>query len=352
MPAGIHAPSCPACGRPHPPGVSFCPACGERLDRIDEAALTLDWEGELPSDAGAGARFVPGTVVAGRYRIASFVGRGGMGDVFRADDLRLGEPVALKFLPTGTEHDPAWRDRLLSEVRLARSVTHPNVCRVHDVGEVGGHPFLSMEYVHGKDLASLLRRIGRLPQEKAVELGREICLGLAAAHHEGVLHRDLKPANVLIDEKGRAKITDFGLAAPLTEAGEAGGTPAYMAPEQLDGRPATVQSDLFALGLVLYELFTGSRAFPATARAELRHLYESSSPTSPAALVAGIDPAAELDPLSWTVTRLRSSSPSPRRGRVELALGASASSASPREGRQPASPPPPPPGAAARTRPG
>lgn len=217
-----------------------------------------------------------------------------MGEVYRADDLKLGETVALKFLPEAMERDPVWYQRFLREVRLARGVTHPNVCRVHDVDEVDGRPFLSMEYVGGEDLASLLRRIGRLPREKAIDLGREICLGLAAAHAEGVLHRDLKPANVLIDGRGRAKITDFGLALPADAAAEeAGGTPAYASPEQLEGGPSTTRSDVFSLGLVLYELFTGERPFPAGSREELSRQYESSSPSSPSSLVEGLDPAAE-----------------------------------------------------------
>src|SRR4030095_6435372 len=126
-------------------------------------------------------------------------------------------------------------------------------------GEIDGRPFLSMEYVDGEDLAGLLRRIGHLPKDKAVQIARQICAGLAAAHEQGVLHRDLKPANVMIDGRGRAKITDFGLAVLAEGDGQehGAGTPAYMAPEQLEGQAATVRSDVYALGLVLYELFTG-----------------------------------------------------------------------------------------------
>ena len=209
------------------------------------------------------ARFPSGVVVANRYRIVALVGKGGMGEVYRADDLKLGQVVALKFLPRAVATDPSRLARLFAEARLAREVTHPNVCRVHDVGEVDGQHFLTMEYVDGEDLASLLRRIGHLPRDKGLEIARQICAGLAAAHERGVLHRDLKPSNVMIDGRGRARLTDFGLAITTGEpsGGAIAGTLAYMAPEQRAGAPVTVRSDLYALGLVLFELFTGRPPF-------------------------------------------------------------------------------------------
>ena len=227
--------------------------------------------------------------------MVGLLGRGGMGEVYRADDLKLGQPVALKFLPRDVEHDRERLDRFLTEVRLSLRVTHPNVCRVFDVAAVDGRHFISMEYVDGEDLASLLRRIGRLPEDKAVEIARQLCAGLAAAHDEGVLHRDLKPANVMIDGRGRAKITDFGLAGAT--AGIAGhearaGTPQYMAPEQLTGRALTPQTDLYSLGLVLYELFTGKRAFDSRDPLELASM-RATTPTSPSAHVAGLNPIVE-----------------------------------------------------------
>ena len=144
--------------------------------------------------------------LGGRYRIVSLLGTGGMGEVYRADDLKLGRPIALKFLPEAVERDPVRLQRFLNEVRVAIKVSHVNVCRVHDIGEVDGRHFISMEYVDGEDLASLLRRIGRFPQERAVEIARQLCAGLAAAHEQKVLHRDLKPANVMIDGRGQVKI--------------------------------------------------------------------------------------------------------------------------------------------------
>ena len=203
-------------------------------------------------------------LLAGRYRLVALVGRGGMSEVYRAEDLKLGQTVALKFLPERLADHPKALELLLSEVRLTRQISHPDVCRVYDVGEVEGLHFLSMEYIDGEDLASLLRRIGRLPADKALEIGRHLCAGLAAAHDRGILHRDLKPANVMIDGRGNLRITDFGLAAVLGQAvGEEDrkvGTPAYMAPEQAARGEVTVKSDIYSLGLILHEMFTGQPA--------------------------------------------------------------------------------------------
>jgi serine/threonine-protein kinase len=235
-------------------------------------------------------------VLAKRYRIVGLLGRGGMGEVYRADDLKLGQPVALKFLPEAVQRDEARLNRFLNEVKVALKVSHPNVCRVHDIGEVQGQHYLSMEYVDGEDLASLLRRIGRLPQHKAIQIARQLCAGLAAAHEQRILHRDLKPANVMIDGRGHAKIADFGLASLAEGVGaeEIGaGTPSYMAPEQLAGREVTVRSDLYSLGLVLYELFTGKQAFDARTREEMARLQRESTPSDPSSHVHGLDPAVE-----------------------------------------------------------
>jgi serine/threonine-protein kinase len=216
-----------------------------------------------------------------------------MGEVYRADDLKLGQSVALKFLPREVEMDGARQARFLNEVKIARQISHANVCRVYDVADVDGRQFLSMEYVDGEDLAGLVRRIGHLPKDKAVQIARQLCAGLAAAHEQGVLHRDLKPANVMIDGRGRAKITDFGLAVLGEDREHGAGTLAYMAPEQLAGEAATVKSDLYALGLVLYELFTGHRPFSASSVQELARLQRESTPTNPSTHIEGFDPAVE-----------------------------------------------------------
>ena len=230
-----------------------------------------------------------------RYRIAGPLGKGGMGEVYRADDLKLGQPVALKFLSTAVETDASCRERFLNEVRLARQVSHPSVCRVYDVEETDGQFFLSMEYVDGEDLGSLLKRIGRLPRDKALQIARQICAGLSAAHDQGILHRDLKPANVMIDGRGRAKISDFGLAAvseSIDQREVLAGTPRYMAPEQLAGEEVSRRSDIYSLGLVLYELFTGKLPFEGPGF-EAGHLQPTTTPSSPLGRVEGLDPAIE-----------------------------------------------------------
>jgi serine/threonine-protein kinase len=245
-----------------------------------------DLRGGTPSSSAPDeGRFPAGTVLAGRYRILGLLGKGGMGEVYKAFDLILNQTVALKFL-THAHLGEAALIRFRNEVRIARQVSHPNVCRVYDVGMVEGLHFLSMEYIDGEDLASLLRRIGRLPQDKAIEFTRKICAGLGAAHERGVLHRDLKPTNIMIDGRGQPRIADFGLAAlaqeiPLSDLRS--GTPAYMSPEQKAGKEVTTRSDVYSLGLVLHEMFTGK------ARANDRKAAQS----TPSELVKELDPTIE-----------------------------------------------------------
>jgi serine/threonine-protein kinase len=239
------------------------------------------------------SQFAPGTMIAGRYRIAGILGSGGMGEVYRADDTKLDQPVALKFLPARLARDPILLGRLHDEVRLGRQVAHPNVCRIYDIVDWEGAHFVAMEYVDGEDLAKLLRRIGRLAHDKAVDIARGIAAGLMAAHAKGILHRDLKPANIMIDSLGDARIMDFGLALSDDEDdGTIAGTPAYMAPEQLQGQQATIQSDLYALGLVMYELFTGKAAHAARTLPE-RVRDAASEITTPSSIVRDLDPAVE-----------------------------------------------------------
>ena len=238
-------------------------------------------------------RFTPGVVLDERYRIIGLLGRGGMGEVYRADDLRLGQPVALKFLPPGLGRDAQRLAQFHTEVRTARQVSHPNICRVYDIGEADGQLFLSMEYVDGEDLAASLRRFGRFSEDRAIEIARQICIGLAAAHERGVLHRDLKPANIMLDGQGRVRIMDFSLATAEAVTDVRAGTPAYMAPEQLQGREVTIRSDIFALGLVLYELFTGKRVFDAKTVPDLVSQHESGNIMSPSEITRAIDPVVE-----------------------------------------------------------
>ena len=290
--------NCPSCSRECADNSRFCAWCAAPLDATSAETEVLVPPGSPGSISSSGVdegRFVPGTMLAGRYRIAGLLGRGGMGEVYRATDLTLGQAVALKFLPEATARDERALARFYNEVRMARQVAHPNVCRVYDIGQVEGLHYISMEYVDGEDLGSLLRRIGRLPVDKALETARKLCAGLAAAHEKGVLHRDLKPANIMIDGRGQVLIMDFGLAglSGQLQGDIRSGTPAYMSPEQLAETEVTVRSDIYALGLVLYELFTGKRAFQAASLMELMEMQERVAPASITALVKELDPAVE-----------------------------------------------------------
>jgi serine/threonine protein kinase len=316
---------CPTCNKTIPALATSCPSCGssfddsvstqifdsasiaavdpparekgpDRASSTDSTAKVSRTRSSNSLDSIDDARYVPGEMVAERYRIVGLLGRGGMGEVYRADDLKLGQPVALKFLPEHLLSDGAALARFHREVRIARQVSHHNVCRVYDIGEVDGRHFLSMEFIKGEELASLLRRIGRLPSDKATEIVRQLCAGLAAAHNRGVLHRDLKPANVMIDENGNVRLTDFGIAGLVEETGtgEISGTPAYMSPEQLAGGELTIKSDIYSLGLVVYEIYTGKKVFDAPSLPQLLNLRRGdSTPTTPSTLVQNIDPLVE-----------------------------------------------------------
>jgi predicted Ser/Thr protein kinase len=305
---------CSSCGIELSDGVRFCPSCGRPASNTDDVA-TISLPPTSPSPLPprppssrppssrsssvaeyllCEGRFLPGRLVASRYRVIALLGKGGMGEVYRADDLTLGQAVALKFLPDAAGADEGLLERFRNEVRIARRVSHPNVCRVYDVGEVDGQTFFTMEYVDGEDLASLLRRIGRLPPDKAVEIARQLCAGLAAAHTKGVLHRDLKPANIMLDGRGQVVITDFGLAGVADDIRGneiRSGTPAYMSPEQLAGKEVSTRSDIYALGLVLYEVFTGKRAFAESAK--LAHAGADRTPSRPSSVVKDLDPIVE-----------------------------------------------------------
>jgi len=300
--------SCPRCGDALEPQVlgGRCPRCLLELgvERDDESALqtgsrtTSGNPDELESTALDRSRFVSGTLLSSRYRIVGLLGKGGMGEVYKAEDLKLRQLVALKFLPDSLSQDGGMLARFHREVRAARQITHANVCRVHDICEtvIGRQSvhFLSMEYIDGEDLAMLLRRIGRFTVPKGVELARQLCSGLGAAHDAGMVHRDLKPANIMLDGRGRARITDFGLSGLAEEfrGEEPSGTPAYMAPEQMRGAPATTATDIYALGLVLYELFTGKQPFEHRDTRSLINRQNTDIPP-PSARIRELDPVIE-----------------------------------------------------------
>ncbi len=252
-----------------------------------EEQPTTPWP-DVSRTAGEDAlRLAPGRILEHRYRIVAPIARGGMGVLYQADDLRLGQRVALKFLSPEVAHDSRVVARLVSEVRLGRQVAHPNVCRLYDLVDLEEHACIVMEYVEGEDLASLLQRVGALPSARVIAIARELAAGLAAAHDQGIIHRDLKPANVMLDSRGSVKITDFGLAAS-TEERQSGviGTPGYMAPELLRGKEATPQSDLYSFGLMLYEMAAGKRALDATSFSELLQSQRAGARPAPLLTVA------------------------------------------------------------------
>lgn len=219
-------------------------------------------------------RLPPGTLLASRYRILGVAGVGGMGVVYRARDDELGIDVALKVLRRDLAADPKFVERFRGELLLARQVTHPNVVRIHDIGEHDGTRFLTMTFVEGKSLREMLETEGRLSPDRALPIVRQIAAGLGAAHAAGIVHRDLKPANILIDPAGHASITDFGVARSIsgdgrTRAGAVVGTPEYLAPEQVSGDPVDGRTDLYALGIVFFEMLSGELPFPGPSQAEL-----------------------------------------------------------------------------------
>jgi len=214
------------------------------------------------------AETAPGKVLGERFEILSVLGAGGMGIVYKVRDRELDDLVALKMLKRDVWGDRELLERLKIELKLARKITHPNVLRTFDFGEVDGIPFISMEYVRGITLRYLLQQTGALPYSAGLRLARQLLRGLAAAHEVGVLHRDIKPENIIVQPNGNAKLMDFGIARPLarmetgqTQPGTVVGTPQYLAPEQLRGADVDQRADLWACGVVLYEIFTAHTPF-------------------------------------------------------------------------------------------
>ena len=231
----------------------------------------------------------PGAILGDRFELLSVLGVGGMGVVYKALDRELDDLVALKTLKRTAWADPTLLERLKSELKLARRITHPNVLRTFDFGEVGGIPFISMEFIRGLTVRYLLEQTGRLPPSAALRLGRQLCAGLSAAHTVGVLHRDIKPENLILDHAGNLKLMDFGIARPIaagesgqTEPGSVIGTPHYLAPEQLEGKPVDGRADIYACGVVFFEMFTGGLPFQGDSALQIvsAHLRDEPRPPS------------------------------------------------------------------------
>jgi serine/threonine protein kinase len=224
------------------------------------------------------------TPLSQRYELLAEAGHGSMGNVYKARDRETGETVALKLLKPEIASDQTMMERFKKELLFARKITHKNVCRVHEFNRIGGIAYTSMEFVEGDSLRSVLNRFGGLPVRKALDLALQMCSALQEAHAQGIVHRDLKPENVMIDTQGNVKIMDFGIARSMDAmtrlTGSMVGTPAYMAPEQVSGKQVDYRTDIYALGLILYEMFTGQPAFQAenAVAVALKQLREAPKP--------------------------------------------------------------------------
>jgi len=261
---------CPKCGQSNPEGSLRCSKCDSVVSSDENVTVThFGWtqDPEAAPAAAASQSLAPGMLMAGRYEIIKLLGQGGMGAVYKARDIELDRPVALKVIRAELAGESKTLARFKQELILARQVTHKNVIRIFDLGAHEGVRFITMEFVEGKDLSALLEKQKFTPEESA-RLVRQVCLALEAAHAEKVIHRDLKPQNVMVDSAGVVRVMDFGLArsvelSGLTQTGAILGTPAYMSPEQAKGAPVDERSDLFSLGIILYELLTGEVPFKA-----------------------------------------------------------------------------------------
>jgi tetratricopeptide (TPR) repeat protein/predicted Ser/Thr protein kinase len=280
--------TCPQCRTPNPDESKVCAQCGAPLD-LENATLPLisskeagavparetqatAWSspatGSFESAPAAGA-LKPGSVLGERYEIVKLLGEGGMGAVYRAHDRELDRVVALKVIRPELARNEQVLRRFKQELILARQITHRNIIRIFDLGTAEGMRFITMEFIEGEDLSSILARRGKLPAHEAAQIVAQVARGLEAAHAEGVVHRDLKPQNIMIDAEGKASIMDFGIARSLetttamTRTGALLGTPTYMSPEQAQGHKVDLRSDLYTLGIIFYELLTGKPPFEA-----------------------------------------------------------------------------------------
>ena len=272
---------CPKCETVNPADSKFCKECATALPSPAKPQISVTRTIELPAD-----ELARGTLFAGRYEIIEELGAGGMGRVYRAFDKKIDEEVALKLLKPAIAADKRIVERFRNELKIARKIRHANVCGMFDLGEEGETLFISMEYVRGEDLSSLIRRTEKLTAGKAVLIARQVAEGLGEAHKLGVVHRDLKPGNIMIDKEGNAKIMDFGIARSLHSGGitaEGGiiGTPEYMSPEQVEGKEADQRSDLYSLGIILYEMVTGRAPFEGDTPFSVAYKHRHEAPEEP-----------------------------------------------------------------------
>ncbi len=268
---------CSQCSHENPTDTRFCGQCGSPFEMADIPTITIQAQS---------GRITRGSLLAGRYEIIEEIGRGGMGWVYKIYDQKIDEKIAIKLINPAVAQDPTVIERFNNELKIARKIIHKNVCRMYELTEADGKQFITMEYIQGEDLKSLISRIGQLPLPKTVAIARQICDGLGEAHALGIVHRDLKPQNIMIDLKGNVRITDFGIAQSifskgLTKTGMIIGTPEYMSPEQVEGITVDLRSDIYSLGIILYEMVTGVVPFEGTTPLSLAMKHKTQRPKAP-----------------------------------------------------------------------
>jgi serine/threonine protein kinase/tetratricopeptide (TPR) repeat protein len=281
---------CNKCQFENPQDSAFCNKCGTKLSVLDGHSVSMTKTIETKGEA-----LTRGTTFAGRYEIIESLGTGGMGKVYRAYDNKVKEEIAIKLLKPEISQNEKIIERFSNEIRLSRKITHKNVCRMHDLNEDQGTQFITMEYVPGEDLKSFIKRVGHLPPQKAISIGKQVCEGLAEAHSLGVIHRDLKPQNIMVDKSGNPKIMDFGIARLLKAEGITGegaiiGTPEYMSPEQVEGKETDQRSDIYSLGVVLYEMLTGKVPFEGEGTFSIALKQRDETPPHPRELNPDLSP--------------------------------------------------------------
>lgn len=272
---------CPKCHSENPTESVFCSTCGTQIVSSEKVLIT-----QTETLAAPIIELARGSLFAGRYEIIEELGKGGMGKIYRAFDRKIDVEVALKLVKSEIAADKKTVERFRNELRLAREIAHRNVCRMFDLNEEKGIYYITMEYVPGEDLKSFIHRAAPLSTGKAVSLAKQVCAGLAEAHRLGVVHRDLKPGNIMIDKDGNAKIMDFGIARSLhakgiTGAGMMVGTPEYMSPEQVEGKDVDERSDIYSLGIILYEMLTGRVPFEGDTPFTVGVKHKSEMPKDP-----------------------------------------------------------------------